>query len=79
MTISGGTRTLVDYYGAKTIIGAPDVPFVNGSVDLTWASEPGFKFFQPFEPDITLNDGDVFELGKTKIRAVSSGGARIYL
>lgn len=70
----GGTKALVEYFGAKTIIGAPDVDFVTGKVDLTWASELGFKFFQPFEPDIILNDGDIFELGKTKIRAVSTPG-----
>lgn len=70
----GGTRALVEYFGAKTIIGAPDAPIVNGSVNLTWADELGFAFFQPFEPDIVLNDGDIFELGKTKIRAVSTPG-----
>lgn len=70
----GGTRALAEYFGAKTIIGAPDAPYVNGSENLTWAEELGFKFFGEFEPDIVLNDGDVFELGKTKIRAVSTPG-----
>ncbi len=70
----GGTRALVELTGAKTIIGKPDVPFVNGSVDLTWAKELGFEFKEMFEPDIVLEDGDVFTLGKTKIRAVSTPG-----
>lgn len=70
----GGTRALSEYFGAKTIISAPDVPYVNGSVNLTWANELGFKFFEAFEPDIVLNDGDIFELGKTKIRTVSTPG-----
>ena len=70
----GGTRALTEYFGAQTIIGAPDVPYVNGSVNLTWADELGFKFFEAFEPDIVLNDGDIFEFGKTKIRAVGTPG-----
>lgn len=70
----GGTRALVELTGAKTIIGKQDVPFVNGTVDLTWAKELGFEFNESFAPDIVLEDGDVFELGKTKIRAVSTPG-----
>ena len=70
----GGTKALVQLTGAKTIIGKSDVPFVNGTVDLTWAKELGFEFKESFEPDIVLNDGDKFELGKTKIRAVSTPG-----
>ena len=70
----GGTKALVQLTGAKTIIGKSDVTFVNGTVDLTWAKELGFEFKESFEPDIVLNDGDIFELGKTKIRAVSTPG-----
>lgn len=70
----GGTKALVQLTGAKTIIGKSDVPFVNGTVDLTWAKELGFEFKEAFEPDIVIEDGDVFECGKTKIRAVSTPG-----
>lgn len=70
----GGTRALVALTGAKTIIGRPDVPYVNGSVDLTWAKELGHTFYEKFEPDILLDDGDVIQLGKTAIRAVSTPG-----
>lgn len=70
----GGTRALVELTGAKTIIGRPDVSYVNGTEDLTWAKELGFEFYEMFEPDVILDDGDMFELGKTKIRAVSTPG-----
>lgn len=70
----GGTRALIELTGAKTIIGRADVPYVNGTVDLTWAKELGFKYYEAFEPDIILDDGDVFRLGRTKIRAVSTPG-----
>lgn len=71
----GGTRALIELYGAKTIIGRPDVPYVNGTEDLTWSRELGFgDFYQTFEPDVILDDGDVFELGKTKIKAISTPG-----
>jgi len=70
----GGTRALVELTGAKTIIGREDVDYVTGKVDLTWAKELGFEFFEEFEPDIILDDGDVFKLGKTEIRAVSTPG-----
>ena len=71
----GGTRALVELYGCKTIIGRPDVPYVNGTVDLTWARELGYPaFVQSFEPDVILDDGDVFTLGNTSIRAVSTPG-----
>lgn len=70
----GGTRAICELYGAKSIIGREDVPYVTGEVDLTWAKELGFTFVEEFEPDIILDDGDIFELGNTKIRAVSTPG-----
>lgn len=70
----GGTRALVELTGAKTIIGREDVDYVTGKVDLTWAKELGFEFHEAFQPDVILDDGDVFELGNTKIRAVHTPG-----
>ena len=69
-----GTNALVALTGAKTIIGRGDVDFVNGKLDLTWADELGFDFYESFEPDIILDDGDIITCGKTKIRAVSTPG-----
>lgn len=70
----GGTRALVELTGAKTIIGRPDVDYVNGTLDLTWARELGFEYNEKFEPDIILDDGDIFTCGNTRIRAVSTPG-----
>lgn len=70
----GGTKALVELYGCKTIIGREDVPYVNGSVDLTWAKELGYVYREAFEPDIILDDGDIFTCGETKIRAVNTPG-----
>ena len=68
----GGTRAIVELTGAKTIIGRADRDYVNGTLDLTWAKELGFTYNEMFEPDILLDDGDIFELGNTKIRGYSS-------
>ena len=70
----GGTRALIELYGCKTIIGRADRDFANGKVDLTWAKELGFEYFETFEPDILLDDGDTIELGNTKIKAVHTPG-----
>ncbi|MBQ3133389.1 MAG: MBL fold metallo-hydrolase [Clostridia bacterium] len=71
----GGTRALVEMYGCKTIIGREDVPYVTGEVDLTWAKELGYDaYIQTFCPDIVLDDGDVFTIGNTTFRAVSTPG-----
>ena len=70
----GGTRAIVELTGAKTVIGRADREYVNGTLDLTWAKELGFEFYEMFEPDILLDDGDIFECGNTKIRCVSTPG-----
>lgn len=70
----GGTRALVELTGAKTVIGRPDRDYVNGTVDLTWAKELGYTYYEMFEPDILMDDGYVLELGNTKIRCVSTPG-----
>ena len=70
----GGTKALVAMTGAKTIIGREDVDYVNGALDLTWAKELGFVYTEAFEPDIILDDGDVFRCGRTEIRAISTPG-----
>ena len=70
----GGTRALVELTGAKTVIGRADRDYANGTLDLTWAKELGFTYYEMFEPDILLDDGDVLALGKTRIRCVSTPG-----
>lgn len=70
----GGTRALVELIGCKTVIGRPDRDYANGTVDLTWAKELGFTYYEMFEPDILVDDGDVLEVGNTKIRFVNTPG-----
>lgn len=70
----GGARALTELIGCKTILGRPDRDYANGTVDLTWAKELGYEYFEMFEPDILIDDGDTVELGNTKIRCVSTPG-----
>ena len=71
----GGTRALAELTGAKTLIGAEDRDYANGTLDLSWAREIGFaEYFEAFEPDILLHGGDEITLGNTTIRVVSTPG-----
>jgi len=70
----GGARAIRELTGAKTLIGRQDREYVNGTLDLTWAKEIGYQYYEEFEPDILIDDGYVFELGNTKIRCVNTPG-----
>lgn len=70
----GATRALVELTGAKTFIGRQDKDCANGKLDLSYAKELGMEFSETFEPDVLIDDGDVIELGNTKIMAVATPG-----
>lgn len=70
----GGTKALVELTGAKTFLGEADRDCANGKLDLTWASEIGYEYYEAFEPDVLLRDGDIISLGKISIRCVSTPG-----
>ena len=70
----GGTRALVELTGAKTFLGSPDRAYANGNEDLSFAKELGMEFSETFEPDVLIDDGDIIELGNTKIKAVATPG-----
>ena len=70
----GATKALVELTGAKTFIGEQDVPYANGSVNLTWANELGYDYVEAFEPDVALRDGDTIELGNVCIKAIHTPG-----
>ena len=70
----GGTRALAEMTGAKTLIGEADRDYANGKLDLTWAKELDREYYEMFEPDILLHDGDVITLGKISIRCVATPG-----
>jgi len=58
----------------KTFIGEQDKDYANGKVNLTWARELGYTYYEAFEPDFLMKDGDVVELGNTKIEIASTPG-----
>lgn len=70
----GGTRALKELTGAKTFIGKGDEDYANGKLNLTWAKELGFEYYEDFEPDVIMQDGDVICLGNTKIEIVATPG-----
>jgi hypothetical protein len=70
----GGTRALKELTGAKTVLGAADREYANGTLDLTWARELGAQYYESFEPDILLYDGDTISLGHTVIQCISTPG-----
>ncbi len=70
----GATKALVELTGAKTFLGKDDREYANGTLDLTWAKELGFTYYEAFEPDVLLKDGDVIRLGETEIEVVSTPG-----
>jgi len=70
----GAAKALREYTGAKTYIGAPDVPYADGTLDLTWARELGYVYNEAFTPDVPLHDGDAITLGRISIRCISTPG-----
>ncbi len=70
----GGTKAFVELYGANTYIGKGDETYVNGKEDLTWAKELGEEYYEAFEPDYIISEGDVISLGNTKIKILSTPG-----
>lgn len=66
----GAVRHLKELCHGETFIGRPDLDYVNGTRDLSWAKELGYgKLDSPYEPDHLLDDGDVVTLGNTSITA----------
>lgn len=71
----GATKALVELTGAKTYIGRGDEQYVDGTLDLTWAKELGYRdYYEEFTADVIMEDGDVLDFGDTKIEIVSTPG-----
>ncbi len=70
----GATKFLVKLSGAKTYLGSGDAKM--------FRENPGFALCdylqgiptEMFTPDVEVEDGDVFTLGKTRVRAFSTPG-----
>ena len=60
--------------GATTYIGRPDNDIVNGTVDLSLASEKYPLLEEPFDCDVLVDDGDTFTFGSTTVRCLSAPG-----
>ncbi|NLD58874.1 MAG: MBL fold metallo-hydrolase [Clostridiales bacterium] len=70
----GGTRAIAELTGARTYIGRPDAPLASGEQDLTWARELGAQFYEAFEPDVLIDDGDVLHFGNTNMECLLTPG-----
>ena len=70
----GSAKALSELTGAKTLLGKADREYANGTKDLTWASELGFVYYESFEPDVLLSNGDKITLGNTEILCKSASG-----
>ncbi len=70
----GATRALVELTGAKTFIGRQDAAYANGKLDLTWARELGHEYYEQFEPDVLLEDGDRISRGNTEVLCLHTPG-----
>lgn len=64
----GCTNELKEISGAKTYISRIDNEIANGTLDLSWAKELNMEPVKPFDADVLVEDGDVFDFGNTKIR-----------
>ena len=70
----GGARALKELTGAKIVLGRADEDYANGTRDLSYAKELGMNFYETFQPDILIDDGDEITLGNTTVRAVATPG-----
>ena len=70
----GGARALKELTGAKIVLGRADEDYATGKRDLSYAKELGMNFYETFQPDILIDDGDEITLGNTTVRAVATPG-----
>lgn len=70
----GGARALKELTGAKIVLGRPDEDYADGTRDLSFAKELDMNFYETFQPDILIDDGDKITLGNTTVRAVATPG-----
>jgi metallo-beta-lactamase class B len=73
----GGVGSYVAEALARAGVGSFDLidnDIVNGTYDLSWATELGEKKLPPFNCDVLVEDGDIFQFGNTRIRCVLTAG-----
>ena len=60
--------------GAKTYISRIDNEIVNGTYNLSCALELNLERIPPFDCDVLLRDGDVFDFGNLSVRYIHTPG-----
>ncbi len=70
----GATDLLVSLSGAKTFLGAEDARMFRERPELALIDDARYTHLELFQPDVELQDGDIVQLGDTKIRCVSAPG-----
>ena len=70
----GGTRALVGISRARTAIGTADAEMIAERPELTRTHELGLEFFEGFEVDLALTDGQTIKLGHTTVTCVHTPG-----
>ena len=74
----GGTRILVEKYGCKTYFPERDICFLKEKNVLNYAHDAGLDYEIPygmyFDVDVPVHDGEEFEFGNIKMKAVSAPG-----
>ena len=70
----GTTERLAKLTGAKTYISRIDNEIVNGTLDLSWATELGFDRLPVLNCDVLIDPPCEFTFGRTKIRCEAAPG-----
>ena len=70
----GGTRSIVELTGAKTMLGKADMEILTSRPELVWGRVSNVPFYGAFEVDRELIDGDRISLGNTSIECVATPG-----
>ena len=74
----GSTRMLVEKYGCKTYMPAPDVCMMDEKKEFLWCEELGLPYEPPydtwFQIDYAIQDGETLTFGNTKMTAYSAAG-----
>lgn len=70
----GGTRAIVELTGARTVMGRADLEILTQRPELSWAPQYGVEFYETFDVDLPVNDGDVLSLGNTTIECLGIPG-----
>ncbi|MFX0101828.1 MAG: MBL fold metallo-hydrolase [Candidatus Hodarchaeota archaeon] len=70
----GGTKAIAEMTGAKTLLGKDDIYILEDRPELSWAPEYGVDFYEFFDIDTPLEDGDEISLGNTTIKCINVPG-----